>query len=149
MPLVKFLLRHALLFYFSCALLTAALMVLATRVVHQYELVEKGVQAQGVVVEPDCGRHLSFSYRFPVAGATYAGQSVSDHCMSVRAGAAVMVHYLPDEPSVSTAGDPAALFRSNRDTILLVALTAPAFLLLIFRVRLRIWKRARNGSRLW
>jgi hypothetical protein len=50
MPLVKFLLRHALIFYVSCALLTVALMVLVTGVISQYELVEKGVQARGVVV---------------------------------------------------------------------------------------------------
>ena len=145
MPLVKFLLRHALLFYFSCALLTAALMVLATGVISQYELVEKGVQIRGVVVEPDCGRHLSFSYRFPVAGATYAGQSVSDHCVSVRAGAAVTVHYVPGDPSVNTAEDPGYLFRNSRDMILLAALTAPAFLLLIFKAQLRVWKRAGTG----
>jgi hypothetical protein len=139
-------LKHALLFYVAAALLIVVFMGLATDVVHQYELVETGVQAQGAVVEPDCGRHLSFSYRFPVAGATYAGQSVSDHCISVRAGGAVTVHYLPADPSVNTAGNPGELFQSNRDTILLVALTAPAFLLLVLWVRLRTWKRVRKLS---
>lgn len=130
MPLVKFLLRHALIFYVSCALLTVALMVLVTGVISQYELVEKGVQARGVVVEPTCEQHMTFSYRFEVAGATYLGHSVSDHCSSVRAGAAVTVHYVPGDPSVNTAGDPGYLLRSSRDMILLAVLTAPAFLLL-------------------
>lgn len=144
MHLVKFMLKHALTVYVTAALLVVVFMGLATDVVHQYELVKKGVQAQGVVIEPDCGRHLSFSYQFPVAGAVYRGQSVSEHCSSVRAGAPVMVHYLPTDPSVNTAGDPGELFRSNRGTMLLVALTAPAFLLLIFRVRLKALEKAEN-----
>jgi hypothetical protein len=149
MPLVRFMLKHALLVYVIAALLVVVFMGLATGVIHQYELVEKGAQAQGVVIKPDCGRHLSFSYRFRVAEATYPGQSVSDHCGSVRAGTAVTVHYLPADPSVNTAEDPGELFRGNRDTILLAALTAPAFLLLSFRVRLKIWERGGNGSSHW
>lgn len=149
MPLVRFTLKHALIVYVIAALLVVVFMGLATGVVHQYELVEEGVQAEGVVIEPDCGRHLSFSYRFTVTGAPYSGQSVSDHCSSVRTGAAVTVHYLPADPSVNTAGDPGALFRGNRDTILLAALTAPAFLLLIFKVRLKRWERGGNGSSHW
>ena len=78
MPLVKFLLRHALLFYFSCALLTAALMVLATGVISQYELVEKGVQIRGVVVEPDCG--ATFEFQLPVS------RGWSDVCGTVGFG---------------------------------------------------------------
>ena len=146
MPLVKFMLKHALIVYVIAAFLVVVFMGLATGVVYQYELAENSAQVQGVVVEPDCGRHLGFSYRFSVAGAAYRGLSVSDHCSSIRAGDAVMVHYLPADPSVNTAGDPGELFRSNRGTILLVALTAPAFLLLIFRVRLKALEKAENGS---
>jgi hypothetical protein len=127
-----------------------AFMGLATGVIDQYDLVKKGAKTLGVVVEPTCERHLSFSYRFDVAGATYSGQSVSNNCSSVRAGAAVTVHYLPADPSVNTAADPGYLFRSNRDMILLAALTAPAFLLLIFRAQLGMWaKRAGDGLREW
>lgn len=139
MPLVKFLVRHALFFYVACSLLVVSLMGLATGVIDEYELVKKGVNTLGVIVEPTCEWHLSFSYRFEVAGATYSGLSVSDNCSSVRAGAVVAVHYLPADPSVNTAADPAHLFANNRDTILMVGLTAPAFLLLILNVQLKIW----------
>jgi hypothetical protein len=40
--------------------------------------------------------------------------------------------------SLNPAADPGYLFRSNRDMILLAALTARAFLLLIFRAQLRM-----------
>jgi hypothetical protein len=142
MSLIKFLLKHALLFYVTYGLLVATLMGLATGVVDQYRLVGEGAQVTGVVIEPDCGRHMSIVYRFDVAGAKYSGRSVSDYCSTVVAGAGVNVHYLPADPSVNTAGDPGLLFRSNRDTILLAAVTSPAFVLLIFRARLKNGKRA-------
>jgi len=146
MPLIKFLLRHALLFYVTCVFLVATLMGLATGVIDQYRLVGEGAQVKGFVIEPDCGRHLSIAYRFDVAGATYSGVSVSDHCSTVVAGSEVNVHYLPADPSVNTAEDPGRLFRNNRDTILMAALTSPAFLLLIFRARLKKGKRTADGT---
>jgi hypothetical protein len=141
MPLVKILLRHAVIFYITAALLVAVLMSLATGLDDQYLLLNNGVSTLGVVVAPNCEQHLSFSYRFDVAGVTYSGFSVSNHCTGVRAGDEVSVHYLPADPSVSTASDPGELFRNNRDIILMAVLTAPAFLLLIFRVQLRHWQR--------
>lgn len=149
MPLIKFLLKHALLFYVTYGLLVATLMGLATGVLDQYRLVDKGALVKGVVIEPDCGRHMSIVYQFDVAGARYSGRSVSDYCSTVVAGAEVKVHYLPADPSVNTAGDPGVLFRSNRDTILLASLTSPAFLLLIFRARLKKGKRAAVGTGPW
>jgi hypothetical protein len=146
MSLVKALLKHAFLFYISAALALAVFMGFATDVRHQYELANEGVRTQGVVVEPTCQQHSTFSYRFEAEGATYSELSISYQCGEVKSGSAVLVHYLAGNPKVSTATDPSFALRNNLATILMATLTGPAILLLFFRLKLKMWTRKNLAS---
>ncbi|MHB1272807.1 MAG: hypothetical protein ACYCZD_08575 [Rhodanobacter sp.] len=146
MQLVRVLIKHALLFYVFVGMAIATLMGFTTKIQNQYWLASVGVATKGMVVEPMCQQHLSFSYKFEVTGATYHGLSVSDQCSQIKSGDTVLVHYLSANPKVSTAANPNRTLTNNIVTILMASLTGPAILLLIFLVRLREWKKSDDDS---
>jgi len=142
MQLVKLLIKHAVVFYVCACIAIATFMGFATKIEDQYWLANEGVPTKGVVLEPKCQQHLSFSYQFEVTGATYQGLSVSGQCNQIKSGDAVLVHYLYANPKVSTAANPKRTLTNNIVTILIASLTGPVILLLIFWFRLRQWKKA-------
>ena len=146
MPLVKLLAKHAVLFYLFVGIAIIVFMGFATKIQNQYLLAHSGAVMRGVIVEPRCQQHLSFRYQFEVASITYHGLSVSDQCDQIKSGDAILVHYLPTNPKVSTAVNPKNTLTNSIETILMVSLTAPAILLLIFWIRLRAWKGGRTGD---
>lgn len=141
MQVVRALIKHALLFYVFAGIAIAIFMGFATKIQDQYWLANMSVPAKGAVVEPRCQQHLAFSYQFEVTGVTYQGLSVSDQCDTIKSGDMVLVHYLPANPKVSTVADPHRTLINNIVFILMVSLTGPAILLLIFWIRLREWKK--------
>lgn len=141
MPLVKLMTKHAVLFYFFVGIAIVVFMGFATKIEDQYLLANDSVLMKGLIVEPSCRQHLSFRYQFEVAGTTYQGLSVSDQCNQIKSGDAVLVHYLPANPKVNIASNPKHTLTTSIETILMVSLTAPAILLLIFWIQLRAWKK--------
>jgi hypothetical protein len=141
MPIVKVLIRHAVLFYVLVGIAMAIFLGFATKIQDQYWLAKEGVPTKGVVVEPKCQQHLSFSYQFEVIGLPYQGLSVSDLCNQIKSGDAVSVHYLSANPKVNTAANPERTLTNNIVTIVMVSLSGPAIILLILWLRLREWKR--------
>lgn len=141
MQLVRALIKHALLFYVFTGIAIAVFMGFATKIQDQYLLANISVSAKGVVVEPRCQQHLAFRYQFEVTSVTYHGLSVSDKCDKIKSGNVVFVHYLPANPKISTATNPHRTLINNIVFILMVSLTGPAILLLIFWMRLREWKK--------
>jgi hypothetical protein len=137
MPLVKLLIKHAVLFYVVASISIAIFMGFATKIQNQYWLTHDGLPTHGFVVEPKCLRHLAFSYQFKVDGATYRGSSVSDQCNKIKSGDAVLVYFLYGNPRVNTAANPKRTLVSLIDMILMASLAGPAVLLLIFWLGLR------------
>lgn len=147
MSLVKLLTKHAVLFYLFVSMAIVVFMGFASKIQNQYLLAHNSVLMRGLIVEPRCQQHLSFRYQFEVASIIYQGLSVSDQCDQIKSGDVVLVHYLSANPEVSTALNPKKAFINCIETILMVSLTAPAILLLIFWIRLRAWKNFGNRDR--
>lgn len=141
MPLIKVLTKHAVLFYLFAGIAIVVFMGFATKIQNQYLLVNDSVLTRGVIVEPKCQQRFSFMYQFEVAGVTYQELSVSDQCYQIKSGDAVLVHYLAKNPEVSTAANPKHTLTNSIETMLMVSLTVPAILLLIFWIRLRGWRK--------
>ena len=70
----------------------------------QDELESRGVRTQGTIVSVDPANHAQCTYAF-VAGKTRY-QSVGGDCATLPVGGSISVYYLPDDPNISTNGDP-------------------------------------------
>ena len=141
MQIIKLLTKHSLLFFLIVGVAVAAFMTYRSGLINQYRLVNHGEVTTGFVVQPQCDQHLRFTYQFAVGEITYRGLSVSDQCHQIKSGDPISVHYLDDDPKISTGGDPKNNLVNNVVTILVASLIAPLVLLLIFRIKLREWQR--------
>ncbi|GLQ91538.1 hypothetical protein [Dyella acidisoli] len=146
MPLIKILIKHALLFGLIAGITVAVLMAYASDLLNQYKLVSHAQVATGSVVKPQCDQHLTFSYQFVVNGATYKGLATSDQCHQIKSGTPVSVHYLPEDPRISMGADPKESLINNVVAILIAASVVPVVLLLIFRIKLRKWEKGIEAS---
>jgi hypothetical protein len=75
-------------------------------------LAHRGSSTQGTVTAKQPLIHSSFVYQYLVRGATYSGSVSVPDLDRIHIGDSVAVTYLPDRPSVSIAGDAAAIYRS-------------------------------------
>jgi hypothetical protein len=144
MPIIKFFMKHALLFYLIVSISIAIFLVAETGLWNQFELANHGSLVKGSVVKPQCDRHLSFIYQFVLDDVTYRGESTSDECRQIKSGDPVLVYYLAENPKISIATDPNVALANNSVAILIASLTAPLVLLLIFWYKLRASKKSEN-----
>ncbi|WP_346949115.1 hypothetical protein [Dyella sp.] len=141
---VQWIVRYALLFYVRVGLAIAGFLAFMSHLPDEYALARESSAVAGVVVQPSCDQHNSFSYRFELAGVAYQGVSTSDECGRVNRGDKVLVHYLPKRPQVNMVGDPDEWFDNELVSIGTGALIMPAVLLLIIWAK---WRDLRAGRR--
>ena len=144
--LAEWIIRRALLVYICAALALACFLTFTTGLLDEYRLIDDGKTANGVVVQPSCDQHSSFSYRFELAGASYQGRSTSHPCGQISRGDEVVVHYLPGRPEVSMVGDPRARFVNDATATGMATAMMPAIFLLIFWAKRRDLRKQQGGS---
>lgn len=146
MPLIKFFMKHSLLFCLIVGIAMATFMAAASGLLSQFKLTNHASLAKGSVVQPQCDRHLSFSYQFILNDITYHGVATSDQCGQIKSGDPVLVRYLAENPRVSMGTDPKGALINNVTAILIASLTGPLVLLLIFWLKLREWKKSESSN---
>lgn len=145
MPLIKFFMNHSLSFYFVAAIVVAAFLVVTSGLLNQYRLANDAKLITGLVVQPQCDRHLSFIYQFVVNEVPYHGMATSGECNQIKSGDPVQIYYLAENPKISMGESPKNALTNNVMVILIGSLTVPLVLLLSFWIKLRKWRKASNA----
>jgi hypothetical protein len=109
-----------------------------------YRLSHDGVLTQGTVIGLEPENHNTVRYTYKVNGQTYAraDQGFSGFAVDQT----VPVYYLPQQPDVSSVGDPDSLLTNELFPLVLATVTFPLFAIVAYAVRyprFRNWLLAR------
>ena len=114
--------------YIVIAVILAFVLVHAGATERYWQLSRNGVKAKGTVVRTTCSDHMTFRYTFSVGTRAFeaVGQDgAAKACTFLTPGDQVEVFYLPDNPNMSTSGDPGDQFTNEAASIALAALVLP------------------------
>jgi len=118
-----------------------------------WRLAHRAASVQGTVTQVLPEMHATVRYRYYVEGREYHGQTQpwppNRSIERLAEGATLTVWYDPEEPRMSVLGPPSALLENETISVVLVAVLAPTFILLVWRFRnlpryRRLWTHVRN-----
>lgn len=141
--------RHTLLVigYLAAAVVLAVVAGALTDWKRSYYLTKQGQRTIGWITAKEPANHRALRYQYQVGSHTYQGVETrsevkaGDRFDLIHIGDPVEVVFVPTEPEISCACDPATLLRSDILFITMIALLGPvAILVLNFLV-----KRSRRG----
>lgn len=93
---------------------------------HRFERLSKaGIQTRGRVIAKEPANHNGIRYEYRVGDISYTGISTAGYgglppFKSIRVDDEIVVTYLPDSPSVSTAGNPQEHYQSRSGLLFVI-----------------------------
>ena len=118
----------------SALALSIALFALSGGSLEKYHaLAKRGAYAEGRVVELDCDNHNTMRIAFSYKAKDFSFTDSNSVCRQLREFSQIRVTFLEDDPSVATTKNVTSAFRGELLSSLLMALVAPALMLLLIR----------------